>query len=515
MSRPTTIDEIIRLQAARIPAHVAITCEGREVTYEQLHLASNRTANALLAAGVGPGSRVAYLGRESEHYYAIAFGCAKIGAVLVPVNWRLTAEEVEHILTDSRTQLVFVEREYVPAVRQLPRPPRLVELDSATRRAEGFLAWKAKAPDSCPEPVATPADPFAQVYTSGTTGLPKGVMLRHGCFFTLRDLLDEHGLDWVDWKPGDVALIALPGLHTAGLSFAMQGFTAGATAVSMRMFTGQDAVRLVRTLGVTTTFIAPAMLQMMLSEPGVDRNTFASLRKVIYSASPISESLLLRCLATIGADFVQVYSATEAGNAVTLLPPEDHVPGSPRIASAGRACPGIDVKIVDDTGRPVPPGETGQICIRTPAAMLGYWMRPQDTARTLVDGWLRMGDAGRLDEDGYLYVCDRIDDTIIVAGQNVYPAEIENALSDHPAVADVAVIGLPHPRWGESVAACVVLRPGHAVRPRELMLSLRGRVAGFKIPTRYEFLETLPRNPTGKVVRRFLRQRYQQPEVSS
>lgn len=511
---PRTIDRITAVQAALRPHHPAIICEGRTVSYAELHRESNRTAHALRAAGLGTGARVAYLGRESEHYYDIAFGCAKSSAVLVPVNWRLTDEEVEHILRDSQTELIFVEREQVSVVDRiradLPGLHTVVEIDSATERAVGFRAWKADRPPTDPATRVDPAQPFAQVYTSGTTGLPKGVVLSHRSFFTVRDAMAEHGLDWIDWKPADVSLISLPGLNTAGLSWSMQGFAAGVTNIAMRMFVGQEAVRLVRTLGVTTTFVAPAMLQMMLDEPAADRDAFRSFRKIVYSAAPMSPALLRRCLDTIGADFVQVYSSTEAGNAVTVLPAADHLPDNPALTSVGRAIPGMGVKIVDDDGEPVAPGVEGRICVRSPATMIEYWQRPDATARAIVDGWLLMGDVGHLDEDGYLHLSDRIDDTIIVAGQNVYPAEIEKVLGGHPAVADVAVIGVPHERWGEAVHACVVLRPGHTVRPRELMLSMRGQLADFKIPTRYDFVDSLPRNPTGKIMRRSVRESYRQ-----
>jgi len=517
-STPRTIGAITAFQAAIRPGHTAIVCSGREVSYEQLHLASNRTANALLAAGLCRGARVAYLGRESEHYYDIVFGCAKSATVLVPVNWRLTPPEVAHILRDSHTELLFVEREFVGAVEQvraeLPRLRTVVELGPAELGAPGFAAWKRGQPEECPDPGVGPGDESVQLYTSGTTGLPKGVVLPHRSFFTFRDGLTEHGLDWLDWRPEDRSLVGLPGLATAGLSWAVQGFAAGVTNVVMPMFVSQEAVRLIRDLGITITFVAPAMLGMMLAEPIARAEAFASMRKVAYSGAPITESLLHRCFETIGGEFVQAYAATEAGNAVTVLPPADHVRGSRLLASAGRACPGVELRITDNGGRPLPTGEIGQVWVRGAAVMLGYWNLPEATTRTLVDGWLRMGDTGYLDAGGYLFLCDRIDDTIIVAGQNVYPVEVEKALGDHPAVTDVAVIGVPHERWGEAVHAYVVLRPGDTVKPRELMLSLRGRLADYKIPTGYEFVEQIPRNPTGKVVRRILRERFRAAGVS-
>ncbi|MHB6911239.1 long-chain-fatty-acid--CoA ligase [Streptomyces sp. DB-54] len=507
-----TLADIPGHHARYRPGHNALSFEGVEVTYQELHLESNRTAHGLRGAGLERGARVGYLGKESVHYYDIIFGCAKSGIVLVPVNWRLTAPEIEHILRDSDAELVFAEREFLETVTRLKKDLHklrtVVALDTDEERGTGFRDWKADRPDTDLNTAADPGDPAAQVYTSGTTGTPKGAVIANRSFFALRDSMRAGGLTWVDWKPDDRSLISLSGLHLAGLNWSMQGFTAGVTNVAMRSFIGQEAVRLIRDLGITTTFVAPAMLQMMLAEPAAGTETFASLRKIVYGASPISESLLAQCLEVIKADFVQAYSATEAGNAVTLLPPSEHIPGSPRLRAAGFPCPGIEVRIVTDDGRTAGPGETGEVCVRTPARMLGYWKNPQATAATLVDDWLHMGDAGYLDADGCLFLRDRVKDTIIVAGANVHPTEVEDALRRHPAVAEAAVFGVPDETWGEAVHACVVLRPDEQVTPRQLMLSLKGDIADYKIPLQYTFAESLPRNPTGKVLRRELRELY-------
>jgi acyl-CoA synthetase (AMP-forming)/AMP-acid ligase II len=308
----------------------------------------------------------------------------------------------------------------------------------------------------------------------------------------------------VDWRPGDTGLVGMPGFHIGGLDFALQALNAGCSIVSMPVFVSEDAVRLVIRHRVNTMIVTPAMLHMMLDEPDADRASLASLRTVIYGGSPIPESLLDTCMRTLDCGLLQIYGSTESGNVVFRLPPKEHVPGSPALRSAGLPGPDVRFQVVDADDRPVPAGTIGEVCVRTPTVMLEYWNNPAATARTLRGGWLHMGDVGYLDETGHLFLCARVNDTIIVAGENIYPAEIENALAAHPAVADVAVLGVPDEQWGERVHACVVLRADHTVSPRELMRFLNGRVADFKVPTGYTFVDAVPRNATGKILRRDL-----------
>ncbi|MFL6139507.1 MAG: long-chain-fatty-acid--CoA ligase [Frankiaceae bacterium] len=506
-----TIQARSALHARNRPDHVAIVCEDREVTYATLHRESNRTAHALLAAGLERGARVAYLGRESEHYYDLAVACAKSGTVLVPINWRLTPVEVDHILRDSQAELLLVEHEFRRSAERvradLPRLRDVVQMDTGgDDRASGFLAWKDGHPDTDLEPGTGTDDPVAQMYTSGTTGLPKGVVLAHRTFFAFIDSMQRAGVDWIDWLPEDRSLSGFPGLHAGGYAWFFHCFNVGATSVIMRMWIAEEAVALVERLGITTIWAAPAMLQMMLAEPIATPERFRSLRKVVYGGSPISRELMLECIERLGHVMTQAYACAESGSFVTALTAAEHVPGSPVLASAGRVCPGCQVRIVGDDGEELPQGEIGRIAIWSPAHFVEYWRLPEATEAMLRDGWLFTSDAGYLDERGYLFLRDRVNDTIIVAAQNIYPVEVEEALRAHPAVADVAVFGVPHPRWGEAVRAAVVLREGERATPRDLMRFLRGRIADFKIPTGYSFVDSLPRNPTGKVLRRVLKE---------
>lgn len=507
-----TLDARLALHASNQPEQTAILHEGNRTSYAQLHRESSRGARALRTGGLGKGSRIAYLGKESESYYELLFACAKSGVVLVPINWRLAADEVEYILRDSSAELLFVEQEFLPVAQQLlPELPdlrKLVLLDCADPAGPTFAEWKESGVEAAEPSGSHTDDPIVQMYTSGTTGYPKGVVLAHRTFFAVRGLLDEHGLDWIDFKPGDRSLIGISGSHIGGIWWATQGFNAGITNVIVRSFTSKEVLDLFRSCGITTACMVPAMLLMLLAEPGASSEDFATLRKTVYGGSPISESLLQRCIDTLKCDLAQIYGLTETGNTAVCLPPQDHVPGSPRLRAAGRPYPGVELKIIDEGGNPVEPGVIGEVCIKTPAHMLEYWRLPEATARTLIDGWVHTGDAGYLDEDGYLFIQDRIKEMIIRSGENIYPAEVENAISAHPAVLDVAVVGVPDERWGEAVQAFIARRPGASVAPHEIRAFLRGRIADFKIPTKYEFVDEVPRNPSGKILRRVLRERF-------
>jgi acyl-CoA synthetase (AMP-forming)/AMP-acid ligase II len=502
--RVHTVHDVTAHHARELPDHPAIICEDRRLTYGELDALSNSTANAMHRSGVEAGDRVGYLGKESEQYYDILFACAKTGAVLTPINWRLRPAEIHHILHDSGATLLFADDEFLTLAAKmkadLPRLRRIVPLAAINE-------WRGA--DGTPVPSQFDAEtPLAQVYTSGTTGKPKGAVLPHRSFFAVRAALAEAGLDWIDWRPSDVSLIGIPGFHVGGLWWAIQGFCAGITMVSVPEFAGHKAVRLVREHGITTACVVPAQMQMMLAPPRPRQEDFVSLRKVVYGGSPISEALLGRCIEMFDCEFAQIYGLTECGNTAVCLPPAEHVAGRRRMQAAGRPYPGIELKIVDEDGCVVPPGVVGEVWLRSPALMLEYWGLPEATAATIVDGWLRTGDAGYVDEDGFLFIRDRVKDTIIVAGENVYPAEIENAVAAHPMVLEAAAVGVPNEHWGEVVHCFVVPRQGETVGPRQLVGFLRGRIADFKIPSSFELVESLPRNPSGKLLRRELRERF-------
>jgi fatty-acyl-CoA synthase len=349
------------------------------------------------------------------------------------------------------------------------------------------------------------------MYTSGTTGRPKGAVLTNGSI--LRTDLDRDPSlepEWARWAEDDVGLVAMPCFHISGTGYGIQVMANGATGVITREFDPHQVLDLIECYGISKLFLVPAAMKIVLDHPRVREVDFSRLRNISYGASPIPLELLRTAIEVFGCGFVQMYGMTETSGTICALPPEDHDPGgNPRMRSVGKPLRGVEMKVIDGAGEALPPREIGEIAIRTQATMREYWQRPEATAETIDgDGWLRTGDAGYTDEDGYFYLHDRVKDMIISGGENVYPAEVENAIYGHPAVADVAVIGIPDPRWGEAVKACVVLKPGAAADPNAIIAWARERIAGYKCPKSVDFLPALPRNPSGKVLRRELRAPY-------
>jgi acyl-CoA synthetase (AMP-forming)/AMP-acid ligase II len=392
---------------------------------------------------------------------------------------------------------------------QVPTLRRVVAMASGHPVWSQFESWRNGFANTPPQ-VPVGADDIAiQMYTSGTTGHPKGVQLPHRNFFAMARQPRRDDMDFEVWTERDVNLVAMPCFHIGGVGWGIAGLRAGARNIVVREFDPGVVLEMIAQYRISKLFLVPTAMRMVLKHPQARTTSYDSLKYISYAASPIPLDLLREALEVFRCGFVQLYGMTETTGGATYLPPQDHdVGGNERMRSAGKPFPGVSLKIVDRDGRELPPRALGEICIRSPGNMAGYWNLPQETAATLIDGFVHSGDVGYLDEDGYVYVLDRARDIIISGGENICPADVESAMRSHRAVADVAVIGVPDERWGEAVKAVVVLKPGQAATAEELIAHARGLIAGFKLPKSVDFVAELPRNASGKVLKRELRKHY-------
>jgi acyl-CoA synthetase (AMP-forming)/AMP-acid ligase II len=473
---------------------------GQHITYAALAAATGRFVEIMRGHGLRQGDRIAYLGRNSDLFFVALFGAIEAGFVLVPLNWRCAPPELAFMLEDSATTLVISDEAFLPALEQ------------ALQARPGIICLQTEGPGSLRHALAGPPGPrrtvrhdAAQVclliYTSGTTGRPKGVMLTHAALSVSRhaELVSP---DWDDWTAQDVILSALPSFHIGGLAWVLIGLIRGLTCVLTSDASPANLLALIAAHQVTRTFIVPTLLRTLLD---LLRETGArppALRTISYGAASISPALLTEAITVIGCRFAQHFGMTEAAGTVTFLSPRDHDLARPHLLSTvGRPQSGMAVEIRDPAGSVLPAGQAGEIWVRTPALMAGYWGQPEATRAAIIDGWYRTGDGGVLDAEGYLTVTDRLKDMIISGGENIYPVQVEDVLRQHPGVRDAAVVGVPDDRWGERVVAMVERHPGAALEENDLIAYAQLHLARYKCPKSVVFTETLPRTPMGKVQR--------------
>lgn len=505
------IPELVTWQARQDPCAEAVRdSTGTTLTRAELVSRSHRLADAMGSLGLEPGDRVAVLAKNHADYAALYLATMIAGVVLVPLNARLAPAEWSSILRDAGARLLIVVgllADQIATVQDsLPSGILLVAASAVTPPGWiNYSDWVTAADDRPRELAAVdPKSSAIIMYTSGTTGTPKGVVLTYAAVSANMTQLLLLSPPLV----GGRILLVAPFYHVGAL-MSLFALSTGGSLYAQEDFVPGEVLRVLDEEAITTTALVPAMIQMLLDVPGANRRSYADLRLISYGAAPIAEDTLRRAIETFGCEFGQAFGQTESP-VITQLTQLDHeraLSGErpELLRSVGRAGPGVKIRIVAPDGRECAPGETGEIIAKTSVQMTEYWQRPRESAEVLRDGWLQTGDAGYLDDQGYLFLRDRVKDLIVSGGENVYPAEVEAVLKQHPAVQDAAVIGIPHEKWGEAVHAVIELNDSHRVEPSELITLCRSVLAAYKCPRSIDIVEVLPRNASMKVLKRELR----------
>ena len=484
--------------------------DGSRLTFAELNARCNQVANAFAAAGVGKGERVGLLLMNGAEFLEAYFALAKIGAVVVPLNWRLVADELEFILKDSGTTRLVFDDAFADTAAELRARGERTDVRQWLQVADGetapfaddYRALRDAAPTAEP-PIGARADDMLYImYTSGTTGLPKGVVHTHatsiwGCLTIAATTY---------YRERDRFLSPLPMFHVGALTPLAVSIYRGITSVVMRSFDPLRAWQLIDRERITIGLAVPAMLNFMLQVPNLERFDFSRWRWCMCGAAPVPESLIKAC-AGLGIEVHQIYGLTESCGPATLIDADNALA---RIGSAGKAFFHTDVRIARPDGEACAPNEPGEVLVAGPHIMREYWNRPEASAETIKDGWLHTGDVARQDADGFIYIEDRIKDMVISGGENVYPAEIEKVLESHPGITEAGVIGQPSAKWGESPFA-VVVRSDAKLTEAGVLAFCRGKLAGYKQPKGVAFVDAVPRNPSGKILKRLLRERFPGP----
>ncbi|MCK9285654.1 MAG: long-chain fatty acid--CoA ligase [Rhodocyclaceae bacterium] len=487
---------------------------GRRLSYGVYNDGANRAANALLMLGIGRGDRVALLLQNGADYMELFFAIAKIGAICVPLNWRLTADELVYILKDSGACTLVFGAHYDGLVADIQARGRgatdvrqWLELGGGAgsqAQATAFDDLRIHAPGFEPQTAGFEDDPLYIMYTSGTTGLPKGAIHSHN---TVLWAIASMAATW-EMRQTDRFLVALPLFHVGALSPTLMAVYCGIAAVVPGGFDAAGFWKTVAAERVTNSLMVPTMLTLMLQAAEKDSCDHSSLRWLAVSGAPVPISLL-EAYKTLGVELQQLYGLTEACGPGCQLTGDDV---ARKVGSAGRSFLHNDIRVVDDAGRDVPVGERGELVMQGKHVMQGYWNLPEATATTLKEGWLHTGDIATIDDEGFVFIVDRLKDMIISGGENIYPAEIEKVISGLAGVTGVAVIGRPDPKWGETPVA-IVERSDPALDEKAVIAYCAGKLAGYKIPKAVAFVDSLPRTPTGKVKKTTLREQFPSSEA--
>lgn len=516
----TDISMVVKRHAEAQPARTALISGQRRTSYAELDRRVDQVTNGLMDAGLRRQDHIAILDLNSDHFYEVWLGSARAGIVCVALNARIAAAEVASVLRDCRPRVLFVGAAYAEMIGSLRSTLDFVEKIVVTGTA--FEQWRDAQSAHPPGTQADGEDVCLQLYTSGTTGVPKGVQLTNDNVRAAFEPSDRTmPSPWTSLRSTDVVLQVLPHGHVAGSGFGLAGLHNGATLVIVREFNPPELIAIIERESVTTIVMVPVMIDALMGALAARPDggeACRSLDRIIYGAAPMATATLLRALTLFpAAGFGQLYGLTETSGPITYLSPADHraiAAGDERLAlSCGRRMPDVEVQVVDGDGNEVLPGQVGEIVCRARQVMKGYWDRDADNAAVLRGDWFHTGDIGSVDENGYFQLHDRKRDMIITGGENVYPAEVENALHGHPSVAEAAVFGVPDGKWGEAVRAAVVLKPGASVSEADLVAYLKARLAGFKVPKTIDFADSLPRNATGKILRRILREPFWKDEA--
>ena len=510
--------EFLLISSSICPDREAIIFEGNRWSFSDLADRSNRLANALAGMGVGQGDKVGMLQVNCNECIEVYFATAKLGATYVPLNFRARAEELEFMINFSESSALFLGQRYVKMINSMREQiPGMKNFVSVEGPAEGMLDYESVIAEADPEEVFTDIDDndtSILMFTAGTTGHPKGVMLTH-------DNLATYVLNNVSPADPDIEeknILTVPLYHIAGMQAVLAAVYGGRTLVVQRQFDPSDWMTLVETESVTRAMMVPTMLKQLMEHEEFPKRNLSSLQVITYGAAPMPVEVITKAIEVFpGTRFINAFGQTESASTITMLTPEDHViEGTPgeraiklkRLGSIGRALGDTEVKIFDEEGSEQPVDEVGEIVARGPRVMKGYWKAEEATNSTIRNGWLYTGDIGYMDEAGYIFLSGRAKDIIIRAGENISPEQVEATLHSHPAIDEAAVIGVPDPQWGEKVRAIVALKAGAQATEADIIEHCRGQLASFKKPESVIFVDSLPRNPLGKVLKRVLREEY-------